>query len=128
MSDDGDAIIIALPSASERIRDENEDARDQDSLGATRKPWRSDACDHRRHASQVDNQERRVYCGGCGVELDTFDTLSYLASRSDEIIATRRRLRREIVHLAERVETLKKDERNTKSRLRHARQRLREIA
>lgn len=123
MIDDELAEVIPLPRATEHARDTHEDERDLDAMGATTKRWEPAMCSHRKHAAQVSQQERRIYCGGCGVELDPYDVLDRMARDNEGLVGTRRRLRREIGHLSERVERLEKDERNAKSRARNARKR-----
>jgi len=121
--DDLLADLIPLPRASEHARDEHEAERDLDAMGARTKRWEPGACDHRRQAAQVSESERRVYCGGCGVELDPIDVLARIASGNESVVYVRRRLRAEIDRLQHTLERLQRDERNAKSRIRNAKKR-----
>lgn len=123
--EDAGAQIIHLPTATEPEREAVEDERELDALGVRHERDRHGhnrvtRCWHEQHAAKVDGKGRRCYCGGCGAERDPYEVLQDVASRNEQIVGNRRRLKREVRYLVEKVERLKADERNAKARIRRA--------
>lgn len=76
---------------------------------------------------ELDEGERRVYCRDCGKEKPAFDALMVLRHEFEKWKETRDRAKGEAKAAQERVEELKREERNTKGRLRTAKAREREL-
>lgn len=76
---------------------------------------------HGRHTRcELDQDEHRVYCRDCKAEVTAFDALARLADDFERYVTTRRAAAAEVRRLEKRAEDLKREERNTKARLRRA--------
>jgi hypothetical protein len=95
--------------------EENAPVRREDSLGRD--------CRHVR--STIDFGNRRIRCRDCNAELDPYQVLDDLARARESQIRTAQRYRAEIEHTRARLAKLEQQERNAKSRLKRARDRLR---
>lgn len=73
-------------------------------------------CRHDR--AQLDEEARRVHCRDCGCELEAFAVLLQLARASERYIRQRDHAAREARQVQQRVQDLKRQERNAKARLR----------
>jgi hypothetical protein len=74
-----------------------------------------------RHKSlELDTEARRVYCVDCDQEVPAFDALLNFERYYDRYVSTCRRAQREAEAAEERLEELKREERNTKARIRRA--------
>jgi hypothetical protein len=82
---------------------------------------RRKVCPHRR--TELDVQDRRVYCAGCGVELDPIEVLEMVSRAGNRFD----RMRRDTKEGLERLNTILDDERKAKARLRSARAKLMEV-
>lgn len=83
-------------------------------LRIDRKRW----CPHTR--TRLDAESRRVFCRGCGDEVDAFSVLVDIAREGDRLLADRDHLRNQIAILEGKVADLKAEERRVKGRLRRA--------
>lgn len=117
MSDDYDAEIIPFPKGQfERAHNERESALDEEPVRIERGSKKH--CYH--HRSMVNEYDRTLICRDCEAPLDPIHVLARLASSRESLILRGRSLRLEVDGLAASVEKLKRDEKNTKARLRNA--------
>lgn len=128
MSDDEGAQIIQLPTATDPAREAVEDERALDDLGVRHQLDKHGyakvgRCWHNQHPAKIDLEARRLHCGGCGSERDPYEVMEDIARRNAVYVSTRRKLKRQIRYLEARLESLKRDERNAKSRIRNAKKR-----
>lgn len=121
MSDDGDDNIIPFPRGQfEVAQNKRESLFDEEPIRSKRD---GRSCWHSQHGVWVDSGTRKVTCRGCGTEMDPIDALAWLASQREQLLSRGLNLRREADDLYVRVEDLKRQERNAKSRIRSARKR-----
>lgn len=115
--DDYDANVVPFPRGQfERSQNARDATLDELAIRTQREPR---SCAHTR--SWVDEAARKLKCRDCEVDLDPIDVLATLACRREQLVHHGMRLRSEVEHLSERVEELKREERNAKSRIRNAR-------
>lgn len=69
---------------------------------------------------ELDDHARRIYCGGCGVEVDPIDVLTKLARVPDKWRAQRDRAKREAERATAELADIKRQVRNAKAQLRRA--------
>lgn len=84
-------------------------------------------CQHKKSVI-VDEKEREVYCEDCGKQFDAFEYMLRIARGNDSAWDTRAKLEKEARELAEKVEELKRQERNTKARLKRAQEKLKNMS
>ena len=104
MSEDG-ADILHLPDREGRPLVDASDRR---------------RCPHLRTGRTVHAESRVVVCRRCGAQMEPIDVLLEIADSNASLVAWRKSLRKEGDALVERIETLKRDERNAKARLARA--------
>lgn len=75
----------------------------------------------------VDEQNRTLECEQCGQILDPFSYMMGIARGNDHAFDRRSKLQKGIRELSEKVEELKRQERNTKARLRRAKSKIKEM-
>lgn len=75
-------------------------------------------------ATEIDETNRTLKCKKCGVYLDVFDWVMDKVKLGQSIVGDINGLYRERDSLRQRVESLQKEERNVKARLRTAKTRL----
>ncbi len=76
----------------------------------------------------VSEYERSISCRLCGASLDTFDYVLSLAKRETRLDWDLRRLRSEIKRRAEGLDNLKREEINTRARIKTAQFKLHDIS
>jgi hypothetical protein len=81
----------------------------------------------RHHHVELDREARRVYCRACSVEVPAFDFLEELSRDFSRHVTAREEAERRATVARENLDELLREERNAKSRLRAARQKLAEI-
>lgn len=105
MSDDG-AEIIELFSTAEKAK------QNAPVIDGKRKPY----CAHDR--VELDSTNRRAYCRDCKDEVDVFDFLLRLSQNFRVYVDSWQHANREAKAATARLEELKRQERNIKSRIR----------
>jgi RNase P subunit RPR2 len=87
-------------------------------------PVRTREREHGRYCShdktELDDETRRVYCRHCGQEVPAFDVLRRLARDHERYIGAWRTAHAEAGRAEERLEGLRRQERNIKARVRRA--------
>lgn len=119
-TEDGDSNVVPFPRGQ---FEQNRVEALFEELPVRSAPYHR-TCDHTRAGATVNAQDRRVHCRACKVELDPISVLAALASNRENLVFAGLRLRREVEHLTERLERLRKDETNAKARIRKARKSL----
>lgn len=76
----------------------------------------------------VDEKNRTVECAECGALLDPFNYLLKLANKNETAWNMKARWEKEAEEAAERLSDLERKERNTKQRLKRAREKLNGIS
>lgn len=112
-----DADIIPFPKGQFEHQ-ANKRAAALDELPVTVERGSKTKCSHQR--SSLNEHDRTVNCRDCGVPLDPIDVLRRLANSREYLVRQGMSLRHEVDSLSKTVEALKRDEKNTKARLRNA--------
>lgn len=115
--------VIAFPG-------KDVDERDAENLPLRRSnPWGQNEprCNSNHARARVHEATRRLRCVECDAELDPFDFLARMAQRLDVYVGSIRALRHREERLLAKVQSLERDERNTKARLKTAKKRLAEF-
>jgi hypothetical protein len=76
-------------------------------------------CRHGRF--RLDETARRVYCGECEQEVDAFGALYAIATMFERVNSQYKHAQAEAKHVEQRLEELKRLERNAKARVRRTR-------
>jgi len=106
--------------------DENADIREMRNLTQEPKPDNLPyRCTHMK--LQVDSHHRSLTCRRCGAVVDPFDWISSVAAGETKVEWELKELRREITDHRQGLEKLKKEEVNTRARIRNAQFKLNDI-
>lgn len=116
--DDYLADVIQLPRSLNKAGNELDASMDE---LPTRTKREARGCFHNR--AFINLEARTLTCRDCGVPIDPFVHLHWLAQNRESVIRAAHSWRHERDHLYEEVEKLKRQERNAKARIRSARRR-----
>jgi hypothetical protein len=75
---------------------------------------------HRHTGFELDQSSRRVYCTDCEHEVDPFTAIEHVATMLDRLNQRYRAVNAEVRKASARLDDLKRQERNTKARVRRA--------
>lgn len=85
-----------------------------------RRRTRTSFCAHRH--SELDESARRVYCADCKEEVDAFGVLLNLARHRERYVGSIKRARSDARQAGQRLDEVKRMERNARARLRRLKQ------